>query len=159
MSTSKFQPPSSGRVSTPIEKAHRLCVEIHIQSTPENRSRAIRALSLVDTVRLFAEIGQVSVYRVASQSDPGRQYTVLCAPTRTGQSAVCSCPDFLLKGQTCKHAIAVLMHRKREIERIDREFTWFMAVDMQNFKETSLQSLTGLSACGHAQADGREGEI
>lgn len=142
-----------------LDEVHELCVELQIESTPENRSRAIRALSLVNSVRLDAPRGMVKVYRVQSQSDPIKRYAVLCAPTQHGQSLVCSCPDFMEKSQTCKHAIAVLMFLKQEAEeiarreqeereRIDREFEWFMTVDQQNWKETHLQSLYG----------GREGE-
>jgi hypothetical protein len=149
-----------------LDEVHELCVELPIESTKENRSRAIRALSLVNSVRLDAEMGMVKVYRVQSQSDPIKRYAVLCAPTQNGQSLVCSCPDFMeKKGHKCKHMIAVLMFLKREAqeiarreqERIAREFEWFMTVDQQNWKETHLQSLDGLSAC-NAQADGREGE-
>lgn len=132
-----------------------------------------------------SSIRRVKIYRVQSQSEAGKRYAVLCAPTTQGQSLVCSCPDFLETGNHCKHAIAVLMFLKQEAEeialreqaereRIDREFAWFMAIDQQNWKETYLQSLFGLSAsacaCPHADrcnaqvedsrngANGREGE-
>jgi hypothetical protein len=154
-----------------LDDAHQLCVELKIESIPETRSRAVRALSLVDTVRLDDETGMVKVYRVQSQSDKGKQYSVLSAPIATGYSTVCFCPDFMEKGNLCKHGIAVRMFRKREDEGIarreqqqrDAEFYFWWRVDEQNYKETYLQSLCSLSApaCAtadrcNAQVDGRE---
>ena len=134
-----------------LDEANALCVELSLSPTPETRRRVVRALSLVDAVRLDAELGAVKVYIVPSQFHVNQRYVVLSAPAGENMSLVCSCPDFMDQNHLCKHAIAVRLHQKREAEdiarreqeRIDREFAWFMAIDQQNFKETELQQLTG----------------
>src|SRR5258708_1276905 len=71
--------------------------------------RRKRALEIAPTPR-FANEG--NTWSVPSQSLNGR-YTV----TKAGDDLRCSCPDYEMRGQTCKHGFAVEFVIRREDQR------------------------------------------
>jgi transposase len=82
---------------------------------------------------LLAETGRIrrkgSVFTVPSQSGQGT-YTVL----RRHDDFFCSCPDFELRGQRCKHGFAVEYYLRRRVTRPDG------AVDEQIVRVTYTQN-------------------
>jgi transposase len=85
---------------------------------------------------LLAETGRIkrkgkmgSVFVVPSQSNQG-SYTVM----RVREAFVCDCPDYELRGQTCKHGYAVEFFLRRRVTRPDG------AVDEQIVRVTYAQN-------------------
>jgi transposase len=92
--------------------------------------RQERGMLLAETgrIRRKASMGG-AVFTVPSQSNNG-SYTVM----RRHDDFICSCPDFELRGKTCKHGFAVEYYLRRRVTRPDG------VVDEQTVRVTYTQN-------------------
>jgi len=79
----------------------------------QQKKSPLRALKAEALLKRVWEI-RAGIYGVESQSRPG-QYWVVHAGERT---ACCDCPDYVHRGVTCKHIIAVGMFIGRELTAV-----------------------------------------
>src|SRR5690242_16836497 len=78
--------------------------------------RQERGMRLAETGRIRRKrSGMGQVFTVPSQSNANGSYTVI----RRRDDFMCSCPDYELRGQTCKHGFAVQYFLRRCVTRID----------------------------------------
>src|SRR5437016_10303846 len=92
-------------------------------------------------------------WSVPSQSGSGK-YTVTGLPRAMEGGPRCSCPDFELRGQPCKHIFAVRMVIQREFDYGNGTVTETVSVT-KTVKRTYRQDWPGLQR----GADEREGQI
>jgi transposase len=92
-------------------------------------ARRQRGMLLAETGRIRRKGKMGSVFVVPSQSNQG-SYTVM----HTRETFVCDCPDYELRGQTCKHGYAVEFFLRRRVTRPDG------AVDEQIVRVTYAQN-------------------
>lgn len=105
-----------------VEELHAEAVRLNLNPTRPVIRRVRRAIDLAASgaVRFQKHADEGRIYSVRSQnSDDVYTVTVPSVDLSLAPSeCLCTCPDSQVKQNTCKHAIAVIMHEEIERDRI-----------------------------------------